>query len=242
MKIIFSRKGFDTSFGGAPSPIIDGRPVSLPIPGSKGETTRYADIGLGSLVHRATKGRLGETDACHDDPMFANGYCWLGQVNAAQGHLQNQKAQEGDVFLFFGLFSNSISGERHHRIFGSMIIAGFGDPEAVQRHHLWQKPPRDHPHFAGHWPRNNTIYFGQGATAKSAPDSLRLTREGGPLNMWRVPEWLSDHGLSYHSNPARWISKTQLDSAKRGQEFVCNIGEAAEPRRWLESILAAIAA
>jgi hypothetical protein len=32
MKIIFSRKGFDTTFGGVPSPIIHGVPYSLPIP------------------------------------------------------------------------------------------------------------------------------------------------------------------------------------------------------------------
>jgi hypothetical protein len=32
MKIVFSRKGLDSGAGGFPSPIIDGRPISLPIP------------------------------------------------------------------------------------------------------------------------------------------------------------------------------------------------------------------
>lgn len=41
MKIIFSRKGFDASYGGYPSPILpDGRMISLPIP------TRYNAPGI----------------------------------------------------------------------------------------------------------------------------------------------------------------------------------------------------
>jgi hypothetical protein len=32
VKLILSRKGFDSAAGGVPSPLIDGRPVSLPIP------------------------------------------------------------------------------------------------------------------------------------------------------------------------------------------------------------------
>ncbi len=32
MKIIISRKGFDSKYGGCPSPIIGNRPISLPIP------------------------------------------------------------------------------------------------------------------------------------------------------------------------------------------------------------------
>jgi glycosyltransferase involved in cell wall biosynthesis len=32
MKVVFGRKGFDSSAGGAPSPIIDGKLISLPIP------------------------------------------------------------------------------------------------------------------------------------------------------------------------------------------------------------------
>ena len=36
MKIILSRKGFDSSSGGGPSPIVDGRCLSLPIPEVRG--------------------------------------------------------------------------------------------------------------------------------------------------------------------------------------------------------------
>jgi Nucleotide modification associated domain 3 len=32
VRVIFRRKGFDSAAGNAPSPIIDGEPISLPIP------------------------------------------------------------------------------------------------------------------------------------------------------------------------------------------------------------------
>ena len=35
----------------------------------------------------------------------------------------------------------------------------------------------------------------------------------------------------------RWIGRTGLHSARRGQEFVCDIGRAREPRRWLGEIV-----
>lgn len=44
MKVILSRKGFDSQYGGMPSPILpDGTLLSLPIP-SKEDTTKYTDL------------------------------------------------------------------------------------------------------------------------------------------------------------------------------------------------------
>ena len=41
MKVIFSRKGFDSGFGGMPSPVLpDGTMLSMPIP-SKGDLVHY---------------------------------------------------------------------------------------------------------------------------------------------------------------------------------------------------------
>jgi hypothetical protein len=43
MKIIMSRKGFDSAYGGYPSPILpDGKMVSLSIP--SGDSLRYSDL------------------------------------------------------------------------------------------------------------------------------------------------------------------------------------------------------
>ncbi len=239
MKIVFSRKGFDSSYGGAPSPIVAGRPVSLPIPGSRGERTGYDDLGLAELVSEATGGRMSGADRCHDDPMFADGMCWLGQAGAAQGHLSKQGVGIGDVFLFFGLFADPGTGERHHRIFGCMRVTCHGPPEEVRNQPGWHEPPRPHPHFEGSWEGSNAIYHGPGRLAASADPFLRLTRPGGPLNRWQVPSWLKGRGLSYHGKPERWLGRTGLDSVRRGQEFVCDIGKATEPRRWLKEIMAA---
>jgi len=237
MRLIFSRKGFDSTYGGAPSPIIAGRPHSLPIPGQHGEPTTYGQLGLGGTVADITRGRMGGTHACHDDPMFADGQCWFGQSGAAQGHLRKQDVSEGDVFLFFGLFAEPDTQERHHRLFGYMHVSCYGAPDRIGSHPNWNAPPRPHPHFSGEWGSANTIYHGPGAVARHAGSALRLTRAGGPLNSWIVPPWLRRFGLSYHGKAERWIGPDGLNSARRGQEFVCDIGDAQDPRRWLEQII-----
>jgi hypothetical protein len=240
MRIVFSRKGFDSSYGGAPSPIIGGRPISLPIPEDSPSVTTYEALGLGETVEQVTRGRIARHATCHDDPMFAEGYCWLGQAGSAQGHLRNNHVGQGDSFLFFGLFADPETGERHHRLFGFMQVACCGTPDELRRHPSWREPPRSHPHLSPRERPGNTLYFGRGAPAQTASPALRLTRPEGPLTRWSVPSWLALRGLTYHSDPRRWIGPTELEAARRGQEFVCDIGEEAEPRQWLERIIAAI--
>lgn len=247
MRIIFSRKGFDSSAGGYPSPIINGRPVSLPIPARDRSVTSYRDRGLGDVVAQITRGRIGPDALCHDDPMFSDPplsgvHCWFGQSASAQGHLARNGVGKGDVFLFFGLFTDPHSGERHHRIFGTMRVACFGSPEQVMRSREWIDPPRRHPHMIGAWDSNNTIYHGPGMVARSASNTLRLTRPGGPLRHWCVPPWLKRRGLTYHDKAERWPRTGELISASRGQEFICDIGRSPISRSWLDSIVAAIAA
>ena len=98
MKIVFSRKGFDTSRpgGGGASPIVDGRPVSLPIPYYEEQSrTTFADLDLADHVYSASKGRITGSEICHNDPMFENGKCALGQISSAQGHLRKQGVGAG---------------------------------------------------------------------------------------------------------------------------------------------------
>lgn len=240
MKVVLSRKGFDSGSGRAPSPIIDGCPVSMPIPATKNSSTTYADLGLGDVVEKITRGRIGEEHLCHYDPMFADGRCYFGQCDSAQTHLRNNGVGAGDVFLFFGLFADEQTGEKHHRIFGFLrveavhLIAELG-PEVSGR--LEQL---DHPHVLGMRHPNNTVYEGVGATASKAHSSLRLTRAGGPLSMWTVPVWLGGKGLSYHGNPSRWKSGNELQSVARGQEFVCDLGDDPVAHGWVEDTIALI--
>lgn len=241
MRIVFSRKGFDSGAGGVPSPIIDGRPISLPIPTKHRSRTTYADLGLSEIVEAATRGRLTGSDLCHHDPMFENGRCAFGQTGAAQSHLTNNQVGVGDVFLFFGLFAEADGRDRHHRFFGYLLVN-----EVISlgvRPSAGDQPASfsmRHPHTVGEWNPNNTLYLGQGKVASTANDDLRLTRPASPVSCWRVPSWLRDAGLTYHAREDRWQGADALNVAARGQEFVADVGENATARSWCETIIRGI--
>lgn len=239
MRIIFSRKGFDSAAGGGPSPIVCGRPVSLPIPAGAASRTSYGDLGLGEHAAAASRGKLGPGDLCHHDPMFLpDGTCLFGQCGAAQTHLERQGVGCGDVFLFFGLFREEC-GEPHHRIFGFLEVSEMtpladGVPQEL----------RDlaHPHALAMHHRNDVIYRGAGQVAARASDALRLTVPGGPATLWQRPDWLRRGGLSYHDRPERWLRGGRLKSVARGQEFVADIGQRQAPRDWLAGMIEEIKA
>ena len=249
MRIVLSRKGLDSGSGGGPSPIVGraaaegdhGRPVSLPIPCRSGTSrTTYGALGLGDHVSRASRGRFGPDDPCHDDPMFTpDGRCLLGQCGAAQTHLERQGVGPGDVFVFFGLFADEAGRDRHHRIFGYLVVE--------QQVRLAEGVPAElvalhHPHALHAGPANDTVWSGEGRTASRASDALRLSVPGGPPTIWNRPGWLRPGGLSYHDRAERWLPGGRLRSASRGQEFVADIGNRAGPRKWLAQIVAAIRA
>ena len=237
MKLVFSRKGFDTATGGVPSPIVDGVPVSLPIPAQGRSHTTYADLGLGALVERVTGGRLTGASLCHCDPMFEGGRCAFGQVAAAQSHLANNGVSVGDVFLFFGLFAALDGGDRHHRIFGFLrveerfLLGADAGPTAQPSGFAIR-----HPHTIGRWPANNCLYVGRGARAAGTSERLRLSRSGGRVSHWRVPAWLRRVGLTYHGRPDRWQGPDTLRTVGRGQEFVTDIGGDDEGLAWLGGV------
>jgi hypothetical protein len=120
MKIILSRKGFDSTAGGVASPIFpSGALYSLPIPeltASK-HTLRYGAVtydgqSLGTMVAQLTGGRTGPAHPVHLDPdlrreSLDRALGWkplFGQAAAAESHLQLQEVAAGDIFLFFGWF------------------------------------------------------------------------------------------------------------------------------------------
>ncbi|MEM6857544.1 MAG: hypothetical protein AAF559_06700 [Pseudomonadota bacterium] len=241
MRIVFSRKGFDTSAGGGPSPIVNGMPVSLPIPDTKDlSRTTYGDLGLGERASAASRGRVRAGDLCHHDPMFlGDGTCAFGQTGAAQTHLERQGVGVGDVFVFFGLFAEEETGEPHHRIFGYLRVeALIALSEGVPREML----DLAHPHALGMHGSNDVIWRGEGHTARHASEALRLTVPGGPPTLWQRPDWLKRGGLSYHDRADRWLQGGSLKSVARGQEFVADIGRRKAPREWLDRVIAEIRA
>lgn len=243
MRIILSRKGFDSTSGGGPSPIIGGRPFSLPIPAAEHSRTTYGALRLGEHAARASRGRIGAGDHCHHDPMFlADGTCLFGQCGAAQTHLANRGVGAGDVFLFFGLFREEDTGEPHHRIFGYLEVERRIDLANCDAVTLAGLRDQGHPHAIAMHARNDAIYRGRGREAVGAPDLLRLTAPGGPPSLWRRPAWLQRGEFSYHDRTDRWLPGDRLRAVSRGQEFVAEIGRRKAPREWLARVIAAIEA
>jgi hypothetical protein len=136
MKIILSRKGFDSSAGGIPSPILpDGSLFSLPIP-FRGEPITYAKIQflfqnrsvVQTICDLCPAGYRSNSQApwspwssvpahldpdlrATDRPRLAGWRPLFGQDGAAQTYLNNNGVGPGDLFLFFGWFRETVWNE-----------------------------------------------------------------------------------------------------------------------------------
>lgn len=114
MRVILSRKGFDSSNGGITSPIFeDGSMVSFPIPSDDKDT--YDDLVNKGKSYSCVLGDLGYKGGkhCHVDPDLDQGRRkktidgWIpafGQHSASASYLMKNDVREGDIFLFFGNF------------------------------------------------------------------------------------------------------------------------------------------
>ena len=115
MKVILSRKGFDSSAGGYPSPILqDGTMLSMPIPGGN---SLYLDLSYMGKPYSAILANLSNNkfveENCHLDPDIRRDIRtvpeeWIaafGQTGNAQSYLTKIDVQPGDIFLFFWVVS-----------------------------------------------------------------------------------------------------------------------------------------
>lgn len=108
MQIVFSRKGFDSTAGGVPSPIIDGCPVTLPIPTKQSTPTRFCDLqnGAGQLVVDLTQSRISAEGSCHVDPdiddrLLSRQAGWRGAFGQAGAcNLANRNVGPGVGWLY----------------------------------------------------------------------------------------------------------------------------------------------
>ncbi|WP_375345369.1 hypothetical protein ACEWPB_15605 [Priestia megaterium] len=190
-KIILSRKGFDGTTGGKPSPIIDNKLVSLPIPRADSgvfykdlkfsQTDSYLKImkDLGIKLYSET----------HLDPDLQRSIIkerpekWrglFGQSGISQGTLHNRNVGEGDIFLFFGWFKEAtkVNGvwKYHpnapdiHAIFGYLEVSRVLDIRARDPIPSWT---RYHPHIKErkeYGKQGNSIYI---ATSKFTANSAK---------------------------------------------------------------------
>lgn len=232
MKIILSRKGFDSGSGGFASPVLpDGTMVSLPIPEPGGPArggTAYRDVrtpyGSAATIVRDLSSFAPPTYA-HLDPDLdpaarerpAHWRASFGQSGAAAGHLRNQGVGPGDLFLFFGLFRHTTVRDgalafdpafgAFHAIFGWLLVSEVLYP-SEQPTPSWAA---EHPHVRAPERVNNTLYVAaqtSGAGLLDYDRRRRLSCPEGPLSTWRLPEILDPASCgvapSYHTDPARW--------------------------------------
>lgn len=198
MRLILSRKGFDSSAGGCPSPILpDGSLCVLPIPDA-GSRIRYDDVTvggrrLGKIARDLSAARVRGGSGAHLDPdlmieAYPREQGWspvLGQTGSAQGHLRNQGVAEGDLFLFFGVFRRAelwrrrwrfVPGSRpFHALWGWLHIGEVATIDELSPGALpWAQY---HPHFHGHPDPGNTLYIA--SDEFRAPDQSTMVPGAG---------------------------------------------------------------
>ena len=181
MKVILSRKGFDSINGGFPSPILpDGTLLSMPIPSDDNITT-YDDLCYNNVRYSEILNQLKprkQFSNCHVDPdirqnnRVKNIINWkpaFGQCGSAQGVLSNAGVQKGDIFLFFGWFrqvenkngkykfvyspkTDFYKSSDLHIIYGYLEIGEIITEESEICKYSW------HPHSNGNY-SNNALYI-----------------------------------------------------------------------------------
>ncbi len=262
MKIILSRKGFDSTYGGQPSPILpDGTLLSLPIP-SKNEKTKFSDLYYQDksyyqiIKELKPKTKIKENYTCHLDPDIRcdtlkrerNWKGLFGQTDGAQGHLKNQGVDIKDIFLFFGWFKATRLKDGKleyiqntpdlHVIFGYLEIGKIFNNNEL--------PPyaQYHPHATRFsTEKNNCIYEASDklSMAELKPgsgcldyDSKRvLTKQGKTRSLWNLPLFFCDANISYHSKNS--FKDGHFCSAQIGQEFVIETND--KILEWTKNIL-----
>ena len=190
----------------------------------------------------------------------------LGQVGAAQAHLDNQGVGPGDLFLFFAAFRPAErtggrwrwtpGGRIVHRLFGWLAVRSALRPE---RGDSLPATLGDHPHASGEWAPNNTLWTaapalgladgsavaGAGWFRDTGNPALVLTGPGGTggHSAWRLPAFMdpsSGARLSYHGDPARWGppagGSVRLKAVARGQEFVLAGADPDALAEWLSAL------
>lgn len=168
MKVIFSRKGFDSANGGMPSPILpDGRLAWFPIPSTSDCDAIGGVFGQDcTLLGDLSKGRWSNNTRVHFDPDLVESRKlreagWrpsLGQNGAAESHLRSQGVDIGDVFIFFSWFRDVrqrhgrweyVSGAPDlHVMFGWLEVGEIFDVGSNRQDCLVRAPwIRSHPHI-----------------------------------------------------------------------------------------------
>lgn len=162
-KVILSRKGFDSTYGGYPSPILpDGTLLSIPIP-DKDSRVKYKELecsyGRYDNYARIMKDLYGSDQYCnmgaHIDPdldqkTLERDKGWRALFGPLYPRYATHLAVKtevsiGDIFLFFGWFRKTIETEEglrfdqnddkgRHVIFGYLQVGEIAVGEEARKH------------------------------------------------------------------------------------------------------------
>lgn len=285
MKIILSRKGFDSGAGGYPSPLFidEEYHVSLPIPedihGNSIDTgITYSDIYMKKgNTYADVMDSLGikgfEKRYVHLDPDLNAGIKknrddnWrgiFGQCSTSQGHLSNQKVEEGDLFLFFGWFKDVKKINGKHEFVNKtdkQVIWGYlqvGKIDSISKEENYEEWKLSHPHYYYRNRRKNTAYIASeklsfnstlpGCGCLNYHKSLVLTcGEQSNRSLWKLPSFFHPQfntKMTFHEKLISpkgkpiWQLKDDyclLQTVARGQEFV--ISGNKEVEEWAKELI-----
>lgn len=247
LKVILSRKGFDSRYGGCPSPILpDGTLLSLPIPG-KNEAVKFSDLSYRDkslfqiITELKPRTKIKEKYTCHLDPDIRN-YgvqpSWkalFGQEGGALTHLENYQVSIHALFLFFGWFrqTEEIGGRLRfvknapdlHVIFGYLQVGRIYDQFNLLPADYYYHPHGNPERYDA---KNNCIYEAadqldistklNGFGTFRYDNSLLLTKKGLSRSKWDLPDFFRDMAISRHNKHS--FKDGYFDSAKIGQEFI----------------------
>jgi hypothetical protein len=247
MRLVLSRKGFDTTAGGRASPILpDGTLVSFPIPEPRSDDRPgfpYARIpcgGFGAVADVAPDlgvGRHVLARGAHVDPDLEAGpgprppgwRAAFGQAGAAEAHLRNQGVGPGDLFVFFGLFRRTVevdgrlrwdpSSSPEHVVFGWLTV-GEVVRAGTERWATLLQTHGDHPHVTHPYGPNNTVYL---AADRCALDPERPG--AGTCGVWSPARRLTAPGSP---SPTRWRLPIGCHPDRSGQSLSYH----HDPDRW----------
>lgn len=261
MKIILSRKGFDSGYGKIASPILsDGTMLSLPIPGVS--NTKFTDLSYDGKNYRKILELSGypqeQGEFCHLDPDIRDGIRinsiadWkpaFGQEKSAQTYLHKCGVGQGDIFLFFGWFkkekpvSNSFYETANlHAIYGYMQVGKIiTDEKEIREQYPW------HPHSEGGY-KNNALYipsehlnidgsdFGKGYGTLAYRQDRVLTKENCSRAQWIPQSFLMpEHILC--CNRKNSSKKDALYYQGQWQEIVFDADNDPELIKWVKTVL-----
>lgn len=263
--IILSRKGFDSSAGGWPSPILGNHDlISIPIPEPDSfhpkHPISYSDL---KLPFKKTYAEMlldltgNKFKNCHLDPDIYprkdSRPAWrpvFGPGRGSYTHLKTHDVGPGDIILFFGWFRHtehtggkfSYKKRTHDYPTDMQVIFGYMQIEKeLSVFDDKSKIPdyaKYHPHVSN--PSKEVgehIYLGSKSSVFKLSEDLILTKKGQTRSRWGLP-FLKYTPMS--SNPTnrvkRWHEKGgYFQTVGRGQEFV--LEATPEVMKWVKSIL-----